>query len=121
MPTHDLPGLYMEPRHLSLLRDLLAQHVPYAEVLAYGSRVTGGAHECSDLDLAIRNPQQPQQPSPHIADLIKALQDSLLPILVDTHDWALLPEDFQRNIEKAHVVITSGQAKQSAQSKQSNT
>ncbi|MEX8518114.1 MAG: hypothetical protein AB3X44_06335 [Leptothrix sp. (in: b-proteobacteria)] len=33
-------------------------------------------------------------------DLQQALQDSLLPILVDIHDWAGLPSSFQAEIER---------------------
>ena len=32
---------------------MLQRHVPYAEVWAYGSRITGTAHEGSDLDLLV--------------------------------------------------------------------
>lgn len=104
---HELSRLILQPQHLSMLRELLAEHVPNYEALAYGSRVSGGAHDCSDLDLAIRNPLQHKQPNPHITKLQQAIQDSNLPILVDIHDWALLPQDFQRNIEADYVLLNS--------------
>ena len=56
MPRSDLAQLDLSPRHLALLRDILARHVPEAEVWAYGSRVLGTAHEGSDLDLVLRHP-----------------------------------------------------------------
>jgi hypothetical protein len=33
------------------------------------------------------------------------LQDSLLPISVDVHQWSQLPPAFQRNIEAGYVVL----------------
>ena len=47
----DLPRRYRER-----LQELLKDHVPDAEVWAYGSRVNGESHEASDLDLVIRGP-----------------------------------------------------------------
>lgn len=45
---------------------LLGQHVPQAEVWAYGSRVNGGAHEGSDLDLVLRACKQTKKAPPII-------------------------------------------------------
>jgi hypothetical protein len=41
-------------------------------------------------------------------DLKDALQESRLPMLVDVHDWAHLPEEFHQNIERDYVVIRDG-------------
>jgi predicted nucleotidyltransferase len=87
---------------------LLQEFVPNAEVWAYGSRVNGLSHECSDLDIVIRNPGNIQERSPGIAALRTALQDSVLPFMVDVHDWANLAEDFHRNIEKGYVELQAG-------------
>jgi predicted nucleotidyltransferase len=76
-----------------------------AEVLAYGSRVTGNAHDGSDLDLVIRR-YDGQPVSPNIfLTLIEKIQNSTIPILVDLHDWALLPETFHRQIEKQYEIL----------------
>lgn len=56
MPKLDLTHLMLPSKHLHTLQTLLAQYVPQAEVWAYGSRVTGGAHEGSDLDVVLRTP-----------------------------------------------------------------
>jgi predicted nucleotidyltransferase len=40
---------------ISIIHGIFAIHLPDAEVLAYGSRVSGTAHDGSDLDLAVRN------------------------------------------------------------------
>ncbi|MBU2393339.1 MAG: hypothetical protein KKH70_08350 [Gammaproteobacteria bacterium] len=42
-------------------------------------------------------------------ELKEALQQSTLPILVDVHDWALLPKSFHSNIEDEYVVLQTGQ------------
>ena len=42
-----------------------------------------------------------------LSALRTALQDSNVPILVQVHDWALLPEAFHNEIEREHIVIQS--------------
>ena len=78
------------------------------EVWAYGSRVTGQGHETSDLDLVVRNPENPQVEIPGVADLKEAFTESDLPIWVDVVEWARVPESFQRNIEEKYVVVYGG-------------
>lgn len=72
---------------------------------AYGSRVTGKCHDTSDLDIVLRNPKDLTKPFDKRYDLIEAIQHSALPILVEVHDWALLPKQFHTNIENAYFVI----------------
>jgi uncharacterized protein len=105
-----LPGLQLAPAHLNELRQILRQHVPYAQVWAYGSRVTGGGHEGSDLDLVLRRPGYLDQAFPQLEDLREAFQQSPLPMLVDVHDWARLPATFHRNIERRYLEIQAGSA-----------
>jgi len=45
MHSRDISRLQMKPRHLAILQTLLAQHVSQAQVWAYGSRVSGNAHD----------------------------------------------------------------------------
>ena len=68
MPQRELSTLQLAPQHLQLLQALLHTHVPEAQVWAYGSRVTGGAHEGSDLDLVLRNPATGTQ----VSQLVRA-------------------------------------------------
>jgi predicted nucleotidyltransferase len=105
MPPPELRGLALAPRHLAELRALLQRHVPDAEVWAFGSRVSGGAHEGSDLDLMLRNVQDPAQPLLGAVALQEALQDSALPMLVEVHDWALVPAAFHESIRQAHLML----------------
>jgi len=100
MPTLDLPE-----RHLKLLWALLQKHTPEAEVWAYGSRVSGGAHAASDLDLVLRNPADLIRPQDHLFDLKEAISESDIPILVDVLDWARLPKSFHAGIEAEYVVV----------------
>ena len=105
MPRAELQHLALSARHLAELRALLERHVPDAEVWAFGSQVTGGAHEGSDLDLLLRNAQDPTRPVAGLAELREALQSSALPMLVEAHDASQLPEAFRAAIEKQHLVI----------------
>ena len=75
-----------------------------AEVWAYGSRVSGGSHQGSDLDLVFRQPSHLTQDVPGWLELVEALQGSPLPLLVQVHQWSRLPDVFHRNIEADYVV-----------------
>ena len=97
--------LDLQPQHLALLRQVLRQHLPQAEVWAYGSRVNGDGHEASDLDLVVRQPADLKQETNHLEDLRDALVESDLPIRVDVVDWARIPATFHREIERAYVVV----------------
>jgi predicted nucleotidyltransferase len=103
MPMLDLPSPY-----LAALMGLIRSYAPEAEVWAYGSRVTGGAHEASDLDVVLRNPADLEQRQPNLPELKQAISESSLPILVDVMDWARVPDEFRQEIEKKHVVLALG-------------
>lgn len=99
-----MPSLDLQPKHLRMLLDLLGQNVPDAEVWAYGSRVKHTAHETSDLDLVVRNPERLDAPFENLHRLRDALSESDLPIFVEVLDWARIPEDFRREIQRQPVV-----------------
>lgn len=109
MPRVSCDQLDLPPRHLAMLQQLLADHVPGAEVWAYGSRVNGTGHECSDLDVVLRCPDDPKRSVNGWLELKEALQESMLPILVDCHQWAHLPTAFHQEIEQRYVVLQEGQ------------
>jgi uncharacterized protein len=75
------------------------------EVWAYGSRVSGEAHEGSDLDLVIRNHNLQKFPLDVFLKLKDQIQQSTIPIIVEIFDWARLPESFHKNIEAMHEVL----------------
>ena len=97
--------LALRPRYRRMVEDILREHVPDAEVWAYGSRVTGESHEGSDLDLVLRGPGL-EPLGGEFMGLVEAFQESNVPILVQVHDWARLPESFRREIERDYVVVT---------------
>jgi predicted nucleotidyltransferase len=105
MPARDLSVLHLSVRHLEMVRVLLRQYLPDAEVWAYGSRVTGGGHEASDLDLVVRNPSDPEMEMGGLSRLREAFVESNLPIRVELLDWSRIPISFQREIEKEYVVL----------------
>lgn len=77
------------------------------EVWAYGSRVTGTAHDGSDLDLVIRSQSGEKLPIELFSKLKEKIQYSNIPILVELFDWHRIPESFQRNIIQQHEVLFS--------------
>lgn len=92
----------LHPRHLAIVQQILAEHAPNAEVWAYGSRVTGRAHEGSDLDLVLRAQEPTGEP---VAALHSAFADSALPFLVDVHRWHELPPSMQAEVQVRHVIL----------------
>ena len=101
--------LDLNPRYVAMLHNLMARHLP-AEVAvwAYGSRVNGNAHEGSDLDLVLRTPGLTALPVRLLSEFREALTDSNLPIFVDAHDWASLPESFHPRILSRYEVVRPG-------------
>ena len=99
------PLLKLHERHRAMLDILLATYVPAAEVWAYGSRVTGEAHDGSDLDIVLRNPNDLEQTVAARSELLAAIESSTIPILVDVGDWATLPAWLRTDIERMHVVL----------------
>ena len=107
MPALDASALQLLPRHLLTLQALLATHTPEAQVWAYGSRVNGRSHEGSDLDLVLRNPVDLSQDVPGLVQLQEALRASDLPMIVEVHQWARLPQAFRFNVEAGYVVLVA--------------
>lgn len=91
----------LDPSYLRTVKQILATHAKDKTVWAYGSRVTGTAHEGSDLDLVIIDTEEDLTS----AALRAAFSESNLPILVDIVDWSTIPEQFQEEIKKAYEVI----------------
>lgn len=99
----ELAPLMLSSRHREEVMAILTRHAPNVEVLAYGSRVTGRAQTCSDLDLALRDPKDPMHPTGLASPVREAFVESLLPFSVDVCDWALIPESFRQTISACHV------------------
>jgi uncharacterized protein len=108
MPQCDINTLFLSKKHLDIVQELLKKHVPTADVWVYGSRITGHAHEGSDLDLVLRNPNDVSLMVQGYDDLIGAIQKSMLPMLVDVHVWSHLPQAFYANILEHYAVLQTG-------------
>lgn len=102
--------LMLLPRHRRMVEKTLREHIPEAEVWAYGSRVNGRAHEASDLDLVVRGPAL-QPLGAKLVRLVEAFRESSLPIIVQVCDWGRIPESFRREIAHEYVVMQSHHAK----------
>ena len=104
--------LDLRPEWLDMMRDLIGVHLPDVEVLAYGSRVQGTAHDGSDLDLVVRNPDGSAVPSMTLEEFREAVSESNLPILVDVLDWARIPDSLRKEIERGGVAVVYGRDKE---------
>ncbi len=103
-------GLHLLPKHRRVLEVLLRKHLPDVEVWAYGSRVNGRSHDGSDLDLVLRAPDLSEISTGQLGEFGEAVRESNIPFLVETRDWARLPERFHHEIEREHVVFVENTA-----------
>lgn len=97
--------MLLKSKHKQMLLDIFSELTLPVEVWAYGSRVSGTAHDGSDLDLVIRSRDGKKLPIDILMGLKEKIRDSNVPILVDLFDWARLPESFHKNIEACHEVF----------------
>ena len=95
--------LDMRPDHIELVQRILRQHVPSAEVWAFGSRAKWLARDTSDLDLCIR--ATAALSFEKMGTLREAFEESNLPYKVDVVDWATTSESFRKIIERDKVVV----------------
>jgi len=76
-------------------------HAP-TKVLAYGSRVSGEAHDTSDLDLVLLSLDKKKIKRSELIDFKARLQNSNIPILTQVLDWQNIPEGFDKSILQYH-------------------
>jgi predicted nucleotidyltransferase len=88
-----------------VLMEIFASVPAAFEVWAYGSRVTGEAHDGSDLDLVLRPAQGSVLSSKLVLELRGKIRESNLPISVDLSEWSQLPQRFHGSIEANHEVL----------------
>lgn len=88
---------------LQQVRAILKEHVPEAEVRAFGSRVQGSVKKYSDLDLAIVGPKKLSLKV--IGDLREAFAESDIPIRVDIIDWHAISDEFKEVVGQGYEVI----------------
>lgn len=96
-------SIELDGHDLSQVRDILRACVPECEVWAFGSRVSGGAKQFSDLDLAVVSTAP--LPVRRLAVLANAFAESDLPIKVDVVDWLSINEQLRQRITERHEVV----------------
>jgi uncharacterized protein len=99
LPPPPPSRIQLDPSQLRTVQSILAQHLPTATVMAFGSRVGGKPRKYSDLDLAVTVPQG-QEPLTlrTLRQLRESFEDSNLPICVDIVDWALADSSFKQAV-----------------------
>lgn len=75
------------------------------KIWAYGSRVSGMAHEGSDLDLVLLPDGYEMIDLCELGMFKDLLQESTIPILVQVLDWNRIPKSFQANVLKEYEVL----------------
>lgn len=93
----------VEPKHLTVIKQLLKVYVPGIKVVAFGSRVNGNPEKYSDLDIAIIDESAIELSK--LGTLKDAFAASDLPFIVDVLDWHAISPSFQKLIEKGSEVI----------------
>jgi len=88
---------------LRIVRTILAEWTPAAEVRAFGSRVNGTARKHSDLDLAIVG--DGRMDTHTLNRLREAFEESELPFRVDVLDWNAVSDSFRKVIDNAYIVL----------------
>jgi predicted nucleotidyltransferase len=99
--------MLLKDKYRQILVDIFSSVSMPLEVWAYGSRVSGKAHEGSDLDLVVRSPNLQKLPVDVFMELKEKIQLSNIPIIVELFDWARLTATFHQNIEARHEVLFS--------------
>jgi len=99
--------LFLRDKDKQRLQRLIADYLPGITVWSYGSRVTGEAHEASDLDIVLRSKDLSPIPTHQFKRFIEAVRESNIPILIDAHDWVHLPASFHKEILKNHVELNT--------------
>lgn len=98
-------GLLLREQDKRRLLQLLAEYLPGITAWVYGSRVNGGAHDASDLDIVLRSADLDKIPLEALERFQEAVRESNIPILVEARDWARLPESFHQEILRGYVVL----------------
>ena len=100
--------LHLPAAYLEQVCAILRQHLPDAEVWAYGSRVNGDHYAASDLDLVARLPATTVRKPFALADVREAFTASNLPII----DWDAIPQAFRDEILAGYAVVQTGSGTQ---------
>ena len=94
-------NLFIDKKDLEILKNILEDFCPNSEVLAYGSRINGKAHDGSDLDLTIKNFPKDK----YLFELKEIFSNSNISFLIDINLYEDLPMSFQQEIDKKNIKI----------------
>ena len=97
--------LLREKDHKEIIRLAKKSFTKPVNIWAYGSRVSGMAHEGSDLNLVVRPDGDGMIDLGELGVFKELLQESTIPILVQVLDWNRIPESFQANILKEYEAL----------------
>ncbi len=90
----------IEPRHLEMVHNILASHIPHKTVWGYGSRIKWTATERSDLDIVVFDASDRE-----LGILKDCFDESDIPFVVQIASWEDIPADFQENIAEKYYVL----------------
>ena len=93
----------LQPHHLEIIRNILAEYVPEAEVRVFGSRITGKARPFSDMDLAVVIKAKLDWKI--LAEMKEAFEESDLPFRVDVLDWHTIDDNFRKVILGKYEIL----------------
>lgn len=93
----------LDPDNLSMVKQILREHVPEYEVWVFGSRVQGTAKRYSDLDIALVGSEKLD--FNRLYRLKEAFEESELPIRVDVIDWQTTSDAFRQVIKKRYECL----------------
>jgi type I restriction enzyme S subunit len=93
----------LSSENLTLLTQLITEHILGCEIRVFGSRIHGTAKPYSDIDIALKCAEPIDRRT--LSRLKEALQESTLPIRVDVLDWYTISDEFRVVIEKGYEVL----------------
>lgn len=120
-PMNNPAQLFLPDRYLQQVKAILAEHIPEAEVWAYGSRVNGDYYDASDLDLVVHFPSDQLRDPFKLASVREAFSESNVPIIVQLVDWDRIPQAFKDEILVRYAVVQEGKVDEAEFSRVKNS
>lgn len=89
-------NIYLDPKHLISIQEILKKHGVHQKTYVFGSRARGDHKKYSDLDLLVKQ-DQPLETAV-LVGLKDDFENSDLPFTVDLVEWCKISDDFKKNI-----------------------
>lgn len=86
----------LKPSYQEQLIAIICKHIPYCEIILFGSYATGQQTASSDIDLAIKT----EKPIPYkkIIAIQQDIDETTIPLKVDIIDMHTVQEAIKKNI-----------------------